>query len=73
MATCSNCNVSKEETFGWWGVTTPSDQITLCPRCFRFRALSELLVRVKEVVIDSDIPEESKSLLMNDLEKIKYE
>jgi hypothetical protein len=73
MATCSICHVSREETFGWWGVTTPSDQITLCPRCFRFRALSELLVRVKEVVGESDISEESKSILLYDLEKIKYE
>lgn len=73
MATCSNCHVTKEETFGWWGVTTPSDHITLCPRCFRFRALGELLTRVNEVVMDAAIPIESKQILLYDLGKINFE
>lgn len=73
MATCTICHVSKEETFGWWGITTPSDQVTLCPRCFRLRSLNELLVRVGEMIMDAEIPEIYKTTLMYDLDRIKSE
>lgn len=73
MATCTICHVSKEETFGWWGITTPSDQVTLCPRCFRLRSISDLMVRVLEVVNDSEIPSQYKMSLLYDLQKVSNE
>lgn len=73
MATCTICHVSKEETFGWWGITTPSDQVTLCPRCFRLRSLNELLVRVNEVIMDAEMPAIYKTELIYDIDRIKNE
>lgn len=73
MATCTICHVTKEETFGWWGITTPSDQVTLCPRCFRLRSLNELLVRVNEVIMDAEIPAIHKTELMYLIDRIKNE
>lgn len=73
MATCTICHVTKEETFGWWGITTPSDQVTLCPRCFRLRSLNELLVRVNEVIMDAEIPAIHKTELMYEIDRIKNE
>ena len=72
--TYEDCHVTKEETYGWWGITTPPlEKIQLCPRCFRFRALHEQLLRVNEIIMNAPVDNWTKDVILYEVNKIKHE